>query len=182
MANFVGFETSFKVTGPDGTVLWTGAGKMGVLLDVFNGDATAIGIGEAVVFDVTASRIPRWDVAASGTAIPEVLSGKRVFNTGALNKGYLGVAAGPIAVGATGPVLGAGSICCVKSLTAASLTNNVLGAYVIDSTTQGAVNASNTLPTVPIGYLGKVLKLAGATGGATDSGSLTQLGILVMPN
>lgn len=187
------YERPYAILAPDGTLLWQGAAVPGVVYRIRNNEASAaIGVGEAVRQDTGVTinmNIPRWDfVATDAAAISSdiaftVLGGLRVSAVANIN--WWGVALEPIAAGKSGLVGGPGTICCVKSVASGSITSNTRGGQVIGTATAGAVNA---LAAVAAGSvttaadnqtLGRVLLIAGTTGPGTDTGSATQLGIMV---
>lgn len=184
MSEAVTFQTGFKVVAPDGTTIYNGMGKVMNATEFVSAEASAsFAAGEAVRFSTT-SVVGRLDSTAS--TLSEDLYGLRV--SAAANTGFMGVAMNQVPFGKTGWYAGSGSIVGVKSLASASLTSNTAAAAVIGSSTAGAVNttaanAAGSATNLPAGgtMLGRVLKIAGTTGGSTDMGSDTQLGIIVAP-
>jgi len=177
----VGVVRPWRFTGPDGVGYWSGLLQTGFEREVLNVDTVTIPAGEAVRNEFGAiaigSRFPIWD--APGTSDPVIgrLTGKRVNS--AANVAFLGVALENIPVGKTGRVGGLGTLCTVKSLASASLTNNNVGAYVFGSATAGAVDCDDTAAPTPGIVLGMVRQQAGAASG-TQSDEM--LGIEVNPH
>src|SRR5258708_6527372 len=136
------YQQEFRVQGPDGQVLYIGAGKHKNPTEYLNSEASAvINAGEAVRIDSTHSILARLQNYAAGASIDadqpltETLRMLRI--SAAANVGILGVALNSIAplatVGAAGIGMfaGAGAILCVKCL--ASPTSTTLGAQCIGS-------------------------------------------------
>lgn len=186
MIGSVALGQQMKITAPDGSVVWTGAAILGVTY-YCETDGTTIQPGEACGSDVD-SVIPRFDHAASDEPPAVRLAALR---TSVTTTHFLGVAIETITQMATAAmantgnanVAGVGSILGIKSLTAASLSSNTIGACITRSATAGSVDcgitgtAAGFLDNKPL--LGYVLKIAGTA--ATESGSLTALAGLVAP-
>lgn len=185
MSGIIQYDRMFKVTGPDGTVLWQGAGQLGQVFHAYNISTSAvINEGEAVGVSVGAAAedlvIPRFDYAA--TAIPPTEQ-VAVVRTTVTIASLIGVALTRMPVNPTTKnpitcdVAGVGSIIGVKSLASGSITVNALGAAVARSATAGSVTALTLLPTTAQPFLGCVVKPAGVAAGQT--GSDTVLGVLI---
>ena len=185
----IGLEYPIRVMGGDGTVLWQGCGFPSDIVRAQNYATTAISPGHALVYFGQLLMVP--NAAATATRIQQVLKVRLSNTTGSYDRGWAGVAlTNAQACAAAGDTTGGlvviaqGGVVPVRSLASGSLTANLAGEYVISSTTDGTVNATSSLPTVPIGYLGKVVTggIAGTTGGTTDSGSGSILIVAVSPS
>lgn len=185
MSGFTTAESQFKLVGPDGTTHYIGAGKIVGPREVTNDAAAAMLAGEGVIYD-NDSVIARFDTVAAGgtpaTDIPqtEVLKATRI--AAATDGPFLGVTLGAIAVAKQGVVASDGSVLCVQCIDPP--TSNTVRSKVIGSSTAGKVNATaanavDVATGVPAGgtLLGRVLKPAGT--GAGQTGSATQLGIII---
>lgn len=185
MAENVGFQVPFKLISPDGSVtVYSGGGKIENTFEFVSAEASATFSQQEAVRLSAATVLCSTTVAANVQA--EELYGLRVAS--AADVAFLGVCLQTLLFGKKGWAAGSGSMLIVNSLTSASLTSNANGATVIGSATAGAVNAttnnaagSATALAAGGTKLGIVIKIAGTTGGATDTGSATQLGVLVSP-
>jgi hypothetical protein len=167
--NVLNLEYPVSIVGADGTAVWTGCGFVKDQTIVLNSDAAAITPGDAVGWDQANTIIQAWSQASTVAPRKQVLKGLRAITTG--NKDmFIGVAIKPAAVGAFVAVATDGSVVAVKATADGTEQQNCIG-----STTAGQVTAQDALATAPNGTLGKVIKIRGATGGTTDSGSTTQL-------
>jgi len=173
----VDLDRPWQFMGPDGVRYWSGVLRTGMVLEVVNQDSSDMTAGEAVI-QGNWFGWPRWDQPANiDPRTPRLYGGMRVAN--ATDQPFIGVTMESIPQGKTGPVLGRGSLCCVKSLTAASLSYNTSGAVVFGSNSQGCVDCQQANFANSGRTLGMVLAYASL--GSTGSGSLTQLGIEVNP-
>lgn len=172
-------EYPVVVTGGDGATYWQGCGFPGNIVRATN-VTTAIGVGIACVYD--ALLVQAWGAqvspaltgyATTSDPIQQVLKTTRC--TAATNKLWAGVSLTPAAVNAPIILAGIGSIVPVRSLAAGSLTNNVAGAFVIGSATAGQVDVISAAVTTPVSALGRCVRIAGTTGGQTDSGATDQV-------
>lgn len=177
-------ERTYSFVGPDGTLWWSGVMRVGLILEVVSAETSVtIAPGEPLEFDAASSVSQYWDNVDLSTAVlptprKHVIGVTR--SDAAASEKLIGVATEHIRPGRQGRAAGMGSIVGVKCITAASITNNSVGACVIsDSANAGQVQATTTIPTVPGACLGNVWFVAGT--GTGQSGSLTQLGILVNP-
>jgi hypothetical protein len=210
MSTVIRFEQMYLIKDAGGNLVWQGAAMMLNAMEGVNVDVTAggtapafscnINVGEAVVMDQTTGLlvIPRWDYANTGTDIPAPgrLALRRVAaiaDTGVVGValetavGFLAAAQG-LPAPTQKPIRFApvGSICCVKCVNPP--TSNTLGAVLAGSATQGSVNAAapanvaGAAAGIPAGgtMLGRVVVVAGNTL-VTQTGSLTQIGVLVNP-
>lgn len=183
-------ETQFQVIGPDGTVLWISAAKLGVMYDCVvatgatPGSAT-VNPGDGVIVRTTTeadnSIIAPWDLVSTGPAIAEFLNVRASVTTG--DKGYIGVSLDkavitsaankyiPVKVAGTGSILGVNTIVPPAS--------NAIGAQVIASATANKATSAATILQTDGTRLGVVLKTSSAVAGGMAS--TAQLGILVCP-
>lgn len=179
MLQSIALETPLKVIGPDNTVLWQGSGFLGtVLLGVAK---VAVTESNVVVVDPTTFIVQGSNLAATATPVANgiTLRPSRVTGTSpTYETGILGCALNTAAIGSQVSIAGAGSIALV---TVASATGT-LGHHALLSSTAGTVTSSATAPTAASHSPGYVVKAAGTTGGATDTGSATRMGIYVSPH
>lgn len=188
MIGSVALSQQMKITAPNGTVVWTGAAILGVTYYAET-DGTSISPGEACGLDSADSIIPRFDHAASDEPpkVKLMLTRVSVGTTqflGVAIENILQLASAALGDNASNAnVAGVGSILGIKSLTAASLSSNTIGACITRSTSAGSVDsgiagaAAAFLDNKPL--LGYVLQIAGT--GAGESGSLTVLSGLIAP-
>ncbi len=180
------FEQMYLIKDAAGNLLWQGAALILNAIEATSAEASnTVGVGEAVRLDNTTSVIPRWDYANTGTDVPAPGVVKVLRVSAAANTGFIGVALEPIAPGKQGRIAPVGTITCVKCINPP--TSNTLGAAITGSATAGSVdaplaaNAVSTATGIPAGgtMLGRVIQAAGTS--ANQTGSLTQLGVLVVP-
>ena len=177
-------ELPIKVTAHDGTTLWEGNGMPGQIAQVVSSEAsTTIIPGHAVVLGngSLGGYVVPWDATARAKQSIKVKASNSGSST---TKLFFGVALTKAAPGERLLCAIGGSIVPVKSLASASLASNTFRALVIASTTVGTVNteAVGALGSAATdSALGRVAQIAGTTGGTTDSGSDTQLIVLVNP-
>jgi hypothetical protein len=168
-------EIPLRVIGPDGTtVVWQGSGIMGIPRVIKNTEASST-ITEAmnVILDPAASILPASNLAATATPVAIVLAGK----IGAANGANLGFATANIVAGAQGVLWGIGSIC--NALVAGA--TGTLNHHALPGAA-GVVTSSASVGANPVQAAGFVVKPSGTTGGATDTGVATRMGVLVMPH
>jgi len=166
-------EYPINVTGGDGTLLWTGVGVVGTILRGVNSDtANAVAAGQALAWDASGLRIQPWDRTLASGPLQQVPAVKLATTTGNLDT-FAGVALTPAVVApATGTkwaqvfIAGAGSVVPVKSTAAGTVRWNCA-----PSATAGSITPTSAVPGAPGSHLGRVVKIAGAVGGTTDSGS-----------
>lgn len=163
-------EIPLRVIGPDGTVLWQGSGWLGVVYAAVCKSA-AITESNAVMIDPTTTIIQASNLAATTAIVANVLSAKPT--TGAAVQGVLGCALNTAAVGDRVVIAGAGSLCLCTTGTA-----GVIGQFAVPAAA-GSTTQSNAGATGPNQNVGRVIKPAGAVGGATDTGTASRLGLLV---
>ena len=166
-------EIPLKVTGPDGTVLWEGSGIMGIPRVIKNTDTSAITEAMNVILDAANSILPASNLAATATPVAIVLAGKQ----GAANGANLGFATARIGVNELGVLWGPGSIC--NALVAGA--TGPLNHHAIPGAA-GVVTSAAAVGANPVQAAGYVLKPSGTTGGATDTGVATRMGVLCMPH
>lgn len=166
----INLEYPVLITAGDGTSIWQGCGFSMNIVRAIN-TTTAIAAGVACVYG--ALLVQAWGRAATAEPLQQV--NKVTQCTAATDKLWAGVSLVPAAV--NGPVIlaGIGSVVPVKSLASASLTANTAGNFVIGSSTAGAVNVVTTAVTTPVSALGRCVRIAGTTGGQTDSGVDTEV-------
>lgn len=185
----IGNEQGAIVRGADGSTLYVGAAVVGQTYVIINGDSAAMAAGEAVRADLTNFWIGVPESVASGgstvtTQQADSLKCLRVAS--AADVGFVGVTADAIPVVTAagvyptqygqGTVYGPGSICGVKTTTAALTA----GMPLSGSATAGLCAVTNS--TYSTGYgtiVGTTLKIN--TTGATGTGSTSWAGILVSP-
>jgi len=168
------FEYPLKVTAPDGTVLWQGTGIMGIPRVIKNTEASST-ITEAmnVILDAANAVLPASNLAATATPVAILLAGK----IGAANGANLGFATAGIPAQAQGVLWGPGSIC--NALVAGA--TGTLNHHAIPGAS-GVVTSAAAVGANPVQAAGYVLKPSGTTGGATDTGVATRMGVLCMPH
>lgn len=161
-------EIPLRVIGPDGTTLWQGSGWLGV---VYLGTVqTAVTESNAVMLDST------WVIQASNLAASATVVANKLLvkpTTGAAVQGVLGAALSTVPVNGLVPIAGPGSIALVTTGTAGTLGHWVVPA-ASGSTTQTAAGVTG-----PNQNVGRQIKLAGATGGSTDTGTASRLGAII---
>lgn len=178
-------DSHYRITAPDGSVLWQGAAIPGQVFRVLNKEASAtITAGEAVRLDTATLVLGHYNMAGSATAPVVVFGGLR--SSAIANINWLGVSMEPIVAGKLGNVMGVGSICCVQSIDPPAV--NTVGAWVTGSATAGKVTtlaapASGAAGVFPAGgtVLGSVIQVAGTTGPPTDTGTAGVIGVMVGP-
>lgn len=177
MLQSLNMEVPLRVTGPDGTVLWQGSGILGVVYGAICRVA-AITESNALMLDPATTLLQASNMLATGNplagaggALPNVLSAKPT--TGAAVQGVLGCALNSAAIGAQVVVAGPGSIALCTTATAGTLGHYAVPAAA-GSTTQTAVGVAG-----PNQNVGRVVKIAGTSGGFTDTGTATRIGIVV---
>jgi len=168
-----------KIIGGNGTkIAFQGAGLFGIVYIVKL--TSAVVAGDGVVHDNAASVISGGSFVAAADVgfLPEqVYAGKIGPTAKALP--WWGIAGSDGAVGQEIPVLGLGSIGFGNVAAGA----NTLGHNVNQSgATAGKFVTANTGETNPNTSLGYVIKSSGTTGGVTDTGSATKVGVLVQPH
>ena len=183
MADTVGMQNPLLVVGGDGSALWQGAGFSTGRPVIGVPTNAAIAEGDAVVIDPAGLRIQASNLASTAASVAQVLGVRSAITTGNFDRGFVGVALeAAVLTTANAPtsvkIAGIGWIVGVK---VASATGTV-GHYAVATSTAGTVSSTATLPTVPVGYLGKVVKPSGTTGGVTDTGTATRMGVLVNPS
>jgi len=169
----INLETPLKVYGGDGTVLYEGSAWLGVCQVVKA--TTAITQADAVALDPATFLLQADNLAATATIVANVLGCRPAITTGSYDRGLVGVALGTAAANALCAVAGEGSIVTVKTASA----TGTIGRHVLCSSTAGSVTDSATAPTNPVQSPGYTVKPSGTTGGVTDTGTATRLGILV---
>lgn len=163
-------EIPLRVIGPDGTVLWQGSGLLGVVYSAVC-KAAAITESNALMIDPTTTILQASNLAATAAIVANVLSAKPT--TGAAVQGVLGCALNSAAVGERVIIAGAGSLALCTTGTAGAL-----GQFAVPAAS-GSTTQSNAGATGPNQNVGRVIKPAGTTGGATDTGTASRLGLLV---
>lgn len=181
MSDSISLTQPFLVTGGDGSTLWTGAGFPPGSLCVPT--TVAISADDALVVDPAGFKVQASNLAATSAPVQQVLGLRPAITTGNYDRMFVGVAleAGAIATAAVptyARYAGVGWFALVK---VASATGTA-GHYAVATSTAGTVSSTATLPTVPVGYLGKVVKPSGTSGGVTDTGTATRMGVLVNPS
>ena len=182
----VNIERQYLVRAADGTAYWDGLLLAGEIFEAVNAEASATVLaGETVRFDSanTTPSWPRWDLPSTSEPIKKMLPILRL--SGSLNLLLPGVALENVPPGVVGRFAGKGSF--VSTVCINPPNSNVVGSGVQSSATVGAVTANihagvytaNTMHVTPGLGVGFVCKPAGV--GAANTGSLTQLGILVAP-
>lgn len=166
-------EIPLRVLGPDGTVLWSGTGIMGIPRVIKNTDTAAITEAMNVILDAASAILPASNLASTATPVAIVLAGK----IGAASGANLGFATTAINPQAQGVLWGIGSIC--NALVAGA--TGTLNHHAIPGAS-GVVTSAAAVGANPAQAAGFVLKPSGATGGATDTGVATRMGVLVMPH
>lgn len=169
-----------------GNKLWGGLLRAGVIMHCLSAEASAtIQPGEPLRISDTGSVFPRWDLATTADAIKGIMA--VIGTTAAAELLMCGVAIEQIKSGETGRVAGVGSYVAVKCKNPP--TSNVRGSAVIsdaavarqvDAVTSGGAYSQTIAHIKPGLMLGLVAQPAGV--GAGQTGSLTQLGIVVMPS
>lgn len=161
------YETQFKIIGPNGTVVFTGTGRVTDFLEVALNDTTACNPGEGLIIDAASTVIGSPTATA---AVTEVYGALRIV--GAASKSFLGVTpdsirarTGATGIGmSTGRVAASGSIVPVRTngtaakdalvissstagqvTTGSSTTGNVLGVCVVANASVGGVNIAGVL-------------------------------------
>ena len=167
------FEIPLRVFGPDGSVLWQGTGIMGIPRVIKNTDTATITEAMNVILDAANSILPASNLAATATPVALVLAGK----IGAANGANLGFATAPILASTQGVLWGPGSIC--NALVAGA--TGTLNHHAIPGAS-GVVTSAAAVGANPVQAAGYVLKPSGTTGGATDTGMATRMGVLAMPH
>lgn len=178
MAGFVNLEYPITIKGADGADMWLGCGFVQQAIEgVVNGEASAaVAAGQALVYDTGgAIMIQTPDRAVASGPLKQVVKAKLATSTGDMDQ-FIGVALRPAPAGAQVLIAGAGSVVPVKTTAAGTIRQNC-----IRSATAGSITPQDALDTAPRGVLGKVVKIAGATGGTTDSGSASYLICAVDP-
>lgn len=170
-------EYPFFVTGADGNIVWNGIGYMHDAVVVVNRDAAAFAAGQAIVHDTVGGKTyaQPWDRTQAAGAIRQEVAALLCDSDTSADQ-FIGVAIKSAAVATQCVVAGDGSVMPVKATAAGTVRQNCVA-----SATAGSITAQDALPTAPAGVLGKVVKIAGATGGTTDSGSASYLVCAVNP-
>lgn len=179
MAESINLKLPIRVIGADGTVLWVGSGLFGIIYTVRVTTAAAA-IGDGFVLDPAASLIFGGSfVAAVDTGAPaeNIYAGRKCNTAGSLDRAWFGVALTSAPVGAEIVVAGPGSI----ALANVAGATGTIGHHANSAGTAGLVISNAAAATAPANSCGLVLKPAGNTGGFTDTGSTTKLGIMVAP-
>ena len=158
MSGYSAFQKPFKITGPDGTVYYEGAGKFGVLIeaetDTNDGDGIEVG-GAAIQDSATVVAGPYTPV----TEYVEKLVVARV--TAAASVGFIGVALNKFGIeGGKGILAGSGSIVGVRCTSAAIQ----VGEHIIGSATAGLVAKDATSDPATGTVLGECIKAAAQEG------------------
>lgn len=181
MAESINLRLPLRVIGSDGTVIYTGTGVFGTVYTVKVTTATVL-IGDGIVLDPAASVIFGGSfVAAVDTGVPaENIYAARQCNTaGSLDRAWLGIAISGGPVGSEIAVAGPGSL----ALANVASATGTIGHHANSAGTAGLlVSAGGAAPTNPAYSLGFVFKPSGTTGGVTNTGSATKLGIMVQPH
>jgi hypothetical protein len=169
-----------------GNKLWGGVLRAGRIEHCLSAEASVtLAPGEPVRLSDASSVFPRWDLATTADPIKGVLA--VVGTTAAAETGMFGVVIEQIKAGEVGRVAAIGSLVAVKCKNPPG--SNVRGSMVISDAAvarqvdAAVANASYLVshPHVKPGLiLGYVAQPAGV--GAGQTGSLTQLGILVNPS
>jgi len=179
MSESVNLRVPLKIIGGDGTkIAFQGAGLFGIVYIVKL--TSALVAGDGVVHDTAASVLSGGSfVAAADTGfMPEQIYSGKIGPTAKLLP-WWGVAASDGAVGQEIPVLGVGSIAFGNVAAGA----NTPGHNVNQSgATAGKFVTAATAETNPSTSLGYVVKTSGTTGGVTDTGSSTKVGLIVQPH
>ena len=168
----LGLQYPLLITGGDGSTLWAGIGIVSDVCRVTNTDTVAISPGQAVMWDQSATIVQAPDQAASVAPVKQVAAGKLAITTATAI--FAGVALTKAAVGEIVVLAAGGSVVPVKSTATGTATYNCIA-----STTAGSVLPQLALATAPGSTLGHVVKIAGTTGGTTDSGSASYVVVAV---
>lgn len=193
MSELTRFSQQFKLVDPKGNIQYVGAGLVLNPTEVASDETTnTAAVGEFVRINYTVTStsvatvvIPRFDKVTAGSApasdIPQTfrLGFKRI--AAATDVGFLGVVLSDVVAGGIGVCAGVGSIVSAICLTSGSLTNNVVGAELIGSSTAGSCNATSTVAASNGIVCGMCLKPAGTATDGTVTGSATQIGAMVLP-
>lgn len=178
MANILNLEYPISIVAADGTTQWQGFGYVHSTIEhAVNGEASAaIAAGQAVAWDTGGSmRVHTPDRTLASGPLKQVMKVKLSTSTGDIDQ-FAGVALRPAIVGERVLIAAAGSVVPVKTTAAGTVRQNC-----IRSATAGSITPQDALDTAPRGNLGKVVKIAGSTGGDTDSGSASYLICAVNP-
>lgn len=164
-------EIPLRIIGPDNTVLWQGSGWLGVV--IVGKAITAVTAAAAVNLVVASFIIQASNLAATATPVANVMA---VQNSPVTPAGLLGVALSAAAVNEQVLIAGPGSIVTVLT----SAVTHTVGQHAV-AAAAGALGASViTAPINPIQSLGYCTKNRGTVGGATDTGTDTRAGYLVV--
>lgn len=172
MANILNLEYPISIVAADGTTQWQGFGYVHATIEhAVNGETSAsIAAGQAVAWDTGGSmRVHTPDRTLANGPLKQVMKVKLATSTGDLDQ-FAGVALRPAVVGERVLIATTGSVVPVKTTAAGTVRQNC-----IRSATAGSITPQDNLDTAPRGALGKVVKIAGKTGGDTDSGSESYL-------
>jgi hypothetical protein len=141
MSGYSMMETQFKITGPNGTVIYAGTGRVSSFLEVALNDTNPAQAAEGLIVDSAATVV---GLPVNTAAATEVIAAKRIVDANSV--GFLGVTidgirarTGASGIGmTTGRVAGSGSIVPVRCTAAAIAA----GTPVVSSGTAGQVVAA----------------------------------------
>lgn len=172
----MGMEVPIKITGGDGTSLYDGVGFPGILISAKVTHATTVTGGMGIVVHPTGLAVLGDNFTTTADPV-QVLGVAAANTTGSLNIGYLGVVkSARAATGEQVVLFGIGSICGVVVA-----SGGTIGHVCTATSTAGRMQSIASTAAAGGSFLGNVLKPAGTTGGVTDTGSATRMGILVNP-
>lgn len=171
-------ETALRVPKPDGSFQMSGCVLRGVTFEVENSDTNDILPGDVVVMRAGGathqrSQLGRWDTGNSDRIAPNAIRVLR--GAAASDVMQIGIALEPIPAGAKGEIASLGSIVMARH---DGLTTASLGVPIgVSSAGDGSVSENAVFTDGTI--LGMVVISNGT--GAGQSGSITQVGVLINP-
>lgn len=177
MSHDINLRTPIKVIGGNNTVVYQGTSIIGFLYKVKLAATVTAAMG--VVMDGATTTLNTETAYTSSAAISDLLLTGRPCNTStSYNKGWIGIALESGVASDEILVAGTGSIS--YALTDAA---GVVGQHAIaHATADGTITSSATVAAAPVNALGYIVKAAGTTGGATDTGSATRVAVMVIPH